>query len=41
MAAISVARSRFICFIVPKSSDPLTSTSSITVSSLSSSNTLT
>ena len=41
VAAISVARSRFIWRIVPKSSEPLTSTSNMTVSSLSSSNTLT
>ena len=37
VAAISVTISRFICFVVPKSSEPLTSTNSITVSSRSSS----
>ena len=41
VAAISVTMSRFICFCVPKSSDPLTSMSSMTVSSRSSSNTFT
>ena len=41
MAAISVAISRLVRSVVPKSSEPLTSMSSITVSSRSSSNTLT
>ena len=41
VAAISVTMSRFICFWVPKSNEPLTSISSITVSSRSSSNTFT
>ena len=41
VAAISVTMSRFIWRRVPKSSEPLTSMRSITVSSRSSSNTLT
>ena len=41
VAAISVTMSRFICTCVPKSSEPLTSTINMTVSSRSSSNTLT
>ena len=41
VAAISAATSRFVALSVPKSSEPLTSMSSITVSSRSSSYTLT
>ena len=41
VAAISVTISRFTCPCVPKSREPLTSMSNITVSSRSSSNTFT